>query len=86
MTEPIKTKYNHNLRAKTISEGYCCVWGFLALCRARNQSPASMMQHLGLSRLTFYYHDRKAQKGGYSCENRADCLKPVIGEITGETK
>jgi len=76
-----KNARSHNIHAKIASEGYCCVWGFLNLCKARGQTPSTMMPFLGLSRLTFYHHNRKLKNGLYSCEGKPDCLKDAIAEI-----
>jgi len=78
-----KVARNHNIHAKIASEGYCCMYGFLSLCKARGQTPSTMMPFLGLSRLTFYYHDKKLKNGVYTCSGKSDCLKPIIEEIAG---
>lgn len=79
-----KNARSHNIHAKIASEGYCCVWGFLNLCKARGQTPSTMMPFLGLSRLTFYHHNRKLQNGLYTCEGKPDCLKETIEQIRAE--
>ena len=65
------------LIAKITSEGYCCIPGYLRLCKARGESAVDMAKNLEISPDTVWYHQRK----GESCKNYSDCMKDVIDEI-----
>ena len=86
MSNPSDNPRNHNFHAKIISEGYCCEYGYLELCRVRGQTPATMYAAIGLSRPTIYDHYRKLAAGDYTCQNRCDCLQATIEEIAAETR
>jgi hypothetical protein len=80
MTAP-KPSRAHGLLARIYSEGYCCVYGYLNLCRARGETPATMGEYIGLPAHTIRHHYRCEKEGKRSCENKPDCLAPVIAEI-----
>jgi len=69
------------LAAKVASEGYCCVHGYLRLCRARGESPKDMAENIGNSPHTIWYNYRKLAAGTLHCQNQSDCMLPIIKEI-----
>lgn len=73
MTLPRKTW----LIAKIASEGYCCIPGYLRLCKARGEETKAMAANLNVSPDTLWYHLRKNAQ----CQGFADCMKGVIDEI-----
>lgn len=70
-----KIARQHNIYAKILSKGYCCVYGYLKLGQKEGLKPLDMMTPLGFSRITFYHHARKLQDGKHTCGNRPGCLK-----------
>jgi hypothetical protein len=66
---------------KAFSEGYCCLWGYLKLCRARGETRKSMSEFSGLSVETIKNHYRRLKRGEHSCQEYPDCLRPVIEDI-----
>ena len=63
------------------SEGYCCRWGYLSLCKARGEKQVEMASFLNVPRGVVkdaYYFLRL---GRYSCQGNADCLSAVIEDI-----
>jgi hypothetical protein len=69
------------LAAKVSSEGYCCLHGYLRLCRARGENPRNMAEFMGLHRYTLYYHLRALKKGERPCQKYSSCMLPIIEEI-----
>lgn len=61
--------------------GYCCPWGYVALCQARGETISSMAREARLPRETVRFYVHKAQKRQTACLGRSDCLKKVIEEI-----
>jgi len=81
MTKKDAHSLGHSLRARILSEGYCCVYGYLELCRARNETPTGMGENIGLPAHTIRHNYRCLKKGNRACANKPDCLKPTIEEI-----
>ena len=80
------TKANENPRAgkllaKIYSEGYCCLKGYLELCRLRGETPKGMGENLDVSAWRIQYHYRLMKQGKHVCQNKGDCLKPIIAEL-----
>jgi len=69
------------LAAKVASEEYCCVHGYLRLCKARGETPKSMAENLGVSPHTIWYNYRKLFAGNLTCAHHSDCMLPTIEEI-----
>jgi hypothetical protein len=63
--------------AKVASEGYCCMAGYLDLCKARGEAAPAMAKNLAVSKDTIYYHYRRDHK----CQNYSDCMQDTIQEI-----
>ena len=80
------TARSEGLLAKIQSDGYCCLKGYLELCRARGQNSVDMGRFIGISEHTLWYHYRRLDAGKMTCKRFADCLQPVIKEIQDEKK
>lgn len=63
--------------AKVLSEGYCCIPGYLRLCKARGENVTEMAKNLNVSPDTIWYHQRKSEK----CQGFSDCMGKQIEEI-----
>lgn len=72
------------LVARIHSEGYCCLNGYLRLCKARGEKPAEMADNIGMSADTLWYRYRKLDEGKIKCQKRGDCMTPIIDEIAKE--
>lgn len=81
MKDPTKTSRAQGLVAKIYSEGYCCLHGYLELCKRRGESPTSMGANLGVLPHTIRHHYRQSKKGRRACQNKPDCLCAVINEL-----
>jgi hypothetical protein len=76
------TKGRKVLLPKVYSEEYCCLWGYLTLCRERGETYREMAGFIGVP----YEQIRKAyrflSRGKYACAKRGTlCLSPVIEDI-----
>lgn len=69
---------------KLISEGYCCPYGYLKLCRARGETKASMAKWLGVPFYTMKNAFRALKRGEHVCLGYSGCMKPLIEEIERE--
>ena len=78
----MKNARTDKLEARVASEGYCCISGYLRLCRARGEKVRAMSQWIDLHRYTLYYHFRELAKGNRPCMKRKDCMEPIIAELT----
>ena len=65
------------LTARVISEGYCCIRGYLGLCKARGEKPKDMAKNLGTSPDTIWRHYRWDRP----CEQRKDCMQVIIKTV-----
>lgn len=74
------------LFAKISFEGYCCMHGYLRLCRARGESVPGMAAFIGMHRYTIYYHYRRLAAGKTKCQKISFCMLPVIEVIEAEPK
>lgn len=70
------------LLARIYSEEYCCLNGYLRLCLARGETVANMAKNIGMSKDIIWYHIRQMKAGKNVCAKKADCLTPVIDEIS----
>lgn len=73
----MKTARTQNIQAKIQSEGYCCIKGYLGLCKAREEKVPDMAENIGLSKHTIYYHIRK----GAECQKQQTCMQQIIHEV-----
>jgi hypothetical protein len=78
------------LSAKVSSEGYCCLNGYLRLCRLRGETVEGMAKNIGMSADTIWYHYRKldtelAVPNAPVCMKQMDCMKPVIDIIESDS-
>lgn len=76
---------------KLVEEDYCCLYGYLALCRARGERTLDMAKNLGVPSRTIRYHytilDRSPQRRdcAHRCQKKGvDCLHPHIEAIASE--
>ena len=76
------------LAAKIASEGYCCMYGYLTLCKARGETVIAMAKNIDISPDALWYHYRKLEKKDPqpSCQSRAECLTHIVNEILDEKK
>lgn len=65
------------LIAKVMSEGYCCIPGYLRLCKARGEAVADMAKNLDVSPDTIWYHARK----NTPCQGYSDCMQEQITAV-----
>lgn len=70
-----------NIYATIHSEGYCCLAGYLRLCRARGETVPAMAANFGISPHNLWHHYRRLEKEKLKCQNFSDCLQPIIDEI-----
>ena len=70
------------LIAKVASEGYCCIHGYLRLCKARDETPKAMAENIGMSPDTIWYHYRNPP----ACQKQMTCMAPIIQIIENEKK
>ena len=65
------------------SQGYCCKWGYLTLCRVRGEKQVDMASFLNIPKGVVKDGYYLLKKKGYRCQNNSGCLSPVIEEIGG---
>lgn len=70
-----------NLQAKILSEDYCCLHGYLRLCKARGEKVPNMAEWIGMHRYTLYYHYRALAQGKRPCLKLQNCLLPVVATL-----
>jgi hypothetical protein len=66
---------------KVASEGYCCMFGYLSLCRARGETKQQMANWLGINFWTVKYNYRCLKQGRHTCQKLEGCLKPIIDDL-----
>lgn len=71
----------YRMMPKVASEGYCCIWGYLRLCRARGETKKQMAEWLGVSVNTLKNHYKRLNSGEHRCFGYSECLRPVIEDI-----
>lgn len=71
----------YRLMPKIASEGYCCIFGYLRLCRVKGETRNSMAEWIGVSPETIKNHYRRLKRGEHSCQEYSECLIPVIEDI-----
>lgn len=71
----------YRVTPKVFSEGYCCLYGYLRLCRARGETRKTMSEFSGLSPETIKNHYRRLRRGEHTCQKYSECLLPVIEDI-----
>lgn len=77
----MRTRPFFRMMPKVASEDYCCIYGYLRLCRARGETRDSMAEFLGVSPETIKNHYRRLKTGEHKCHRYGDCLGPVIEDI-----
>lgn len=62
-----------------IEGDYCCLRGYLELCRYRGEMPDSMAAHQGIAGSTIRYHYAQISPvftpKSHRCAEKADCMK-----------
>lgn len=79
--KPKKFRPHIRIFPKIANEGYCCIYGYLKLCRARGETKASMAKWLGISFWTLRDNFRALKRGEHTCQKYSDCLSPIIEDI-----
>lgn len=76
------------LNSKIASQGYCCLYGYLALCRERGETVKNMAKNIGISQDALWYHYRKFDYGAKppKCQRVQECLDDVIQELVLENR
>lgn len=77
------TSRKHWLIAKVASEGYCCLRGYLVLCKERGETVQDMAKNIGISPDALWYHYRKFETASKppGCMRQKDCLDSIIQEL-----
>lgn len=75
---------NDTTFAKISTEGYCCMHGYLRLCKARGENVPDMAKWLGMHRFTLYYHYRRLKNNQHPCQKLSTCLMPIIEVIEND--
>lgn len=78
---------------KLLEGDYCCLYGYIGLCRARRERSVSMAKNLGVSSRVIRYHWTIMSRGvdvdgvrliplTHQCQKKGvDCLHPIIAEL-----
>ena len=82
--DPIKPAGKQWLLNAVYSEGYCCLHGYLELCKARGEKVKDMAPNIGFTKLALWYHYRELKNGRRPCAGHCDCMKSLIEEIKQE--
>lgn len=85
---------NHKLLPTILEEGYCCLYGFLAIERERGQTPQSLAQYWGFEASNFRHHYAQldARKRthrcpvGEGCSRNPICMQADITSLQSERK
>lgn len=72
---------NDTLRAKVLSEGYCCMYGYIRLCHARKELSEGMAKNLNAPARTIRYNEQLYRQGRHVCQCQKDCMKPQIEAV-----
>ena len=72
---------NNLLFSKILSEGYCCLHGYLRLCEARGENKREMAKFIGVHKRTIYLHFQAMREGDRPCAKQSDCMLSLIQEI-----
>lgn len=67
--------------SKILDEQYCCMHGYIGLCKARGETAAGMAENLNVPKRTVEHHRTLFDRGRHICQERHDCLKNVIAII-----
>ena len=82
--KPKKFRPYYRVMPKIASEGYCCIWGYLKLCRERGETKAEMAKFSGITFRSLKNHYSLLKRGEHECQKYSTCLKSVIEELTEE--
>lgn len=71
---------------KLIEGDYCCLFGYLGLCRARGERTLGMAKNVGVTSRAIRYHytimNRRHPPRSHQCQKKGkDCLLPHITAI-----
>ena len=73
---------NDVLLPKILNEGYCCLYGYVKLCQARNQTVKDMAEFLNVSPHLIWRQIRLIKQGTQKCQGISQCDKALIEEIS----
>lgn len=79
-----KAFHTQKLESKALAEGYCCIFGYLRLCKARNERVKDMAKFINMGPNVIWRHYRLLKAGEHMCKTRSDCLNGVIQTIEAE--
>ena len=77
---------NTVLYKKILDEGYCCIHGYLTLCKARGEKTKNMAKFIGVAQTTVEYNLQQQAKNKRPCQGAKDCLLPIVAEIKGKSE
>jgi hypothetical protein len=63
------------------TEEYCCLAGYLGLCKARGETAVGMAEAAKVSPQTIWHHLRREKQGLVKCKGRSDCMLPIIEDV-----
>ena len=70
---------NDTLKQKVAEEGYCCLRGYLDLCRSRGETPDSMGEFIEVAGSTIRYHYAQCRltfvPKSHRCKGAEDCMQ-----------
>lgn len=69
--------------AGVLSEGYCCIYGYLRLCKARGEKPEQMAENLGVTKKPIYrfYKLMEEPNSRITCQRWKSCMKADIEAV-----
>lgn len=67
-----------------LEEGYCCMYGYLRLCKHRGEHPSDMALYMGVASSTVRYHYTKIyeDRKNHRCQGEYGCMAPLFIERT----
>jgi len=79
-----KTPGRKVLAPKVYEEGYCCLYGYLTLCKARGESRKDMAFFLSIPKYVVRDGYNSLHKGVHRCLKGEGCLEKVIQELEND--
>jgi len=79
--KPLKFRPFFKIFPAIASEGYCCIYGYLRLCKARGETKKEMASWLKISVNTLKTNYQLLSQGRHVCQKYKDCLEPIIQEL-----
>ena len=72
---------NNSLLPAILDEGYCCVHGYIRLCKARGETRKGMAEFIGVPIRTVASNIYEYGCGNRPCQEHSDCMLPEIAKI-----